>query len=43
MDIKKIPGGPNFDMAACFHELYGGEKPEAFFAPGRVNLIGEHT
>ncbi len=43
MDIKKIPGGPNFDMAARFREIYGGEKPEAFFAPGRVNLIGEHT
>jgi len=27
-----------------FLELYGGEeKPRCFFAPGRVNLIGEHT
>ena len=43
MDIKKLPGGPNFDMAARFRGLYGSEKPEAFFAPGRVNLIGEHT
>ncbi len=26
-----------------FYELYGhGEKPRLFFAPGRVNLIGEH-
>ena len=43
MNIKEIPGGLNVDMTARFHELYGGEKPEAFFAPGRVNLIGEHT
>lgn len=28
-----------------FYELYGvdGQKPRLFFAPGRVNLIGEHT
>ncbi len=28
-----------------FYELYGenGSKPRLFFAPGRVNLIGEHT
>lgn len=27
-----------------FAELYGSEEaPKAFFAPGRVNLIGEHT
>lgn len=26
-----------------FHELYGTEKCVLFFAPGRVNLIGEHT
>ena len=28
-----------------FFELYGedGKKPRLFFAPGRVNLIGEHT
>ena len=27
-----------------FAELYGTEgEPKAYFAPGRVNLIGEHT
>ncbi len=27
-----------------FYEIYGeGAEPEVFFAPGRVNLIGEHT
>ena len=32
------------DMTARFHELYGNDtRPELFFAPGRVNLIGEHT
>lgn len=34
------------DISACtelFFKLFGtGEKPELFFAPGRVNLIGEH-
>ena len=28
----------------AFSRLYGaGEAPRLFFAPGRVNLIGEHT
>lgn len=26
-----------------FHELWSGEQPRFFRAPGRVNLIGEHT
>lgn len=26
-----------------FAEIYGGSEPQVFFAPGRVNLIGEHT
>ncbi len=26
-----------------FSRLYGGTSPRVFFAPGRVNLIGEHT
>ena len=26
-----------------FHELYGKKDDKVFFAPGRVNLIGEHT
>ncbi len=31
-------------MTACFAEAFGRERPERlFFAPGRVNLIGEHT
>lgn len=31
------------DLKATFQELYGGEPDGVFFAPGRVNLIGEHT
>ncbi len=32
------------DMREKFTELYGGgDEAKAFFAPGRVNLIGEHT
>ena len=27
----------------AFAEQYGGGAPRVFFAPGRVNLIGEHT
>jgi len=30
------------ELARCFREVYGG-KPRIFRAPGRVNLIGEHT
>jgi len=32
-------------LKAKFQGIYGSEKgkPEVFFAPGRVNLIGEHT
>ncbi|MEI6683946.1 MAG: galactokinase [Bacteroidota bacterium] len=32
-------------LSTRFFELYGNpeEKPRCFFAPGRVNLIGEHT
>ena len=26
-----------------FAEIFGGDKVDAYFAPGRVNLIGEHT
>ena len=26
-----------------FREVYGEGEAHAFFAPGRVNLIGEHT
>jgi galactokinase len=33
------------DLVNHFHTLYGetGAMPELYFAPGRVNLIGEHT
>ncbi len=27
----------------CFYERYGQKDAKVFFAPGRVNLIGEHT
>ncbi len=27
----------------AFYDLYGGGEPRLFHAPGRVNLIGEHT
>jgi len=31
------------EMQAVFEKHFGKEKTEAFFSPGRVNLIGEHT
>lgn len=32
------------ELKAKFKEIFGGEEePRCFFAPGRVNLIGEHT
>lgn len=33
------------DIIRCFFDLYGKQEnpPECYFAPGRVNLIGEHT
>lgn len=31
------------EMIKQFARLFGTSQPEAFFAPGRVNLIGEHT
>lgn len=32
------------ELKQIFSEVFGeGKEPEAFFAPGRVNLIGEHT
>ncbi|HLG96921.1 MAG TPA: galactokinase [Bryobacteraceae bacterium] len=38
---------PNFSLHGAlerFHTIYpGGEQPRAWLAPGRVNLIGEHT
>ncbi|HHU71486.1 MAG TPA: galactokinase, partial [Clostridiales bacterium] len=31
-------------MLKSFKEVFGGEEsPRVFFAPGRVNMIGEHT
>ncbi len=31
------------ELLSSFQEVFGGSEPELFFAPGRVNLIGEHT
>jgi len=31
------------DVATAFHDLTGGDPSGVWFAPGRVNLIGEHT
>jgi galactokinase len=31
------------ELKVIFERVYGGEVEEVFFAPGRVNLIGEHT
>ncbi|MDN3428476.1 galactokinase [Microbacterium sp. APC 3898] len=33
------------DLSRTFHEIFGTAptKPRFFFAPGRINLIGEHT
>ena len=31
------------DLEREFGRLYGAEPERVFFAPGRVNLIGEHT
>jgi galactokinase len=35
----------NKTLRITFTDLYGtqGNEPVLFFAPGRVNLIGEHT
>ncbi|WOO37368.1 galactokinase [Anaerocolumna sp. AGMB13020] len=31
------------ELLSSFQEVFGGSEAELFFAPGRVNLIGEHT
>ncbi len=31
------------ELINSFREIFGEKEPELFFAPGRVNLIGEHT
>lgn len=31
------------ELKEAFHAVYGQEAKRVFFAPGRVNLIGEHT
>lgn len=31
------------ELKKAFHAVYGQEAKRVFFAPGRVNLIGEHT
>ncbi len=38
MDSKLISG-----LRTKFSEVFGGASPRVTFAPGRVNLIGEHT
>ncbi len=43
--IQEPPGGQRRNIAAitsAFREAHGLE-PQLFFAPGRINLIGEHT
>ena len=39
MELKSIQE----EMKQKFMELYGSEPTALYFAPGRVNLIGEHT
>ncbi len=39
MEIDKI----REELQNKFRELYGAEPQDLYFAPGRVNLIGEHT
>ena len=46
--VKFYVKGGNFymidEMKKAFPKIFGSDsEPEAFFAPGRVNLIGEHT
>ena len=31
------------ELQTAFQTIYGCEAEHAYFAPGRVNLIGEHT
>lgn len=31
------------EIIALFREKFGEETPEVYTAPGRINLIGEHT
>ena len=31
------------EMKAMFEKEFGSRDAKAYFAPGRVNLIGEHT
>ncbi len=30
-------------LSESFYKLFGGSSPQIYFAPGRINLIGEHT
>ena len=39
MELKN----PELELKQKFTELYGTEPEKLYFAPGRVNLIGEHT
>ncbi len=38
-----MPAQPLDRALTCFREVLGGEPDGVWFAPGRVNLIGEHT
>ena len=38
-----MPAQPLDRALTCFREALGGEPDGVWFAPGRVNLIGEHT
>src|SRR6266702_758037 len=42
MSAKAMPEQPSLELLERFRALYG-ERPVLVQAPGRVNLIGEHT
>jgi galactokinase len=41
LDVNEL--GPAQRVVATFGEIFGGEPDGCWWAPGRVNLIGEHT
>ena len=38
-----MPASPEIAVAQSFSEAFGSEPSGVWSAPGRVNLIGEHT